>query len=184
MSKQFARDTVLLKAISVFWEKGFAESTWPELEKATGESRSRLHAEFKNKEQMYLQSLRYYLDTRGGYDILAAEPKGWSNIRTFLEIGQTCYSGRRGCFSVNSFREMLLLPPQAVEIVNNNNARLKKLLIENIKAELPAVTNAGLLADLVLTFLAGLCIEQNSSGLDAHLKTKVDRFLQFLAEAS
>ena len=183
MTKQIARDEVLMKAISVFWEKGYTESTWAELEQATGASRSRLSAEFKSKEQMFLESLRYYLATRGGDDILAAEPKGWDNIRTFLEIGQTCYSGRRGCFAVNSFREVLRLPPQATQIVDDNNARLKKLLIANIKAELPKVSNAGLLAELVLTFLAGLCIEQNTSGLDARLRKKVDRFMQFLATA-
>lgn len=35
----------------------------------------------------------------------------------------------------------------------------------------------------VLTFLAGLCIEPNSQGLDAGLKSKVDGFMQMLAEA-
>jgi AcrR family transcriptional regulator len=40
--KEFSRDKVLEKAISVFWEKGFAETTVQDLESATGVNKSGL----------------------------------------------------------------------------------------------------------------------------------------------
>lgn len=186
--KGFTREEVLVKAIPVFWEKGFAETTLQDLEQATGVNKSGLYAEFKDKEDLFFESLRYYLQTRGGDEILSAEPKGWSNIQRFLEIGQTCYTGRRGCFSINSLRDIVMLPPEGQKIVEANNALLKRLLISNIKTEAPHLSNAGLLADMILTFFAGLCIEQNlapstSTTRASATQRKIASFMSFLTEA-
>src|SRR5271156_5071554 len=110
--KLLSREDVLSKAISVFWEKGFAETSLQDLERTTGVNKSGLYIEFKDKKDIFLESLRYYLETRGGDDVLAAEPKGWHNIERFLAVAQTCYvvGGHRGCFSVNSLRDIAMLP--------------------------------------------------------------------------
>ncbi len=57
--KGFTREDVLLKAISVFWEKGFSDTRLQDLEQATGVNKSGLYSEFKNKEDIFLESLRY-----------------------------------------------------------------------------------------------------------------------------
>lgn len=180
--KGFSRDQVLLKAVSVFWEKGFAETTVQDLERATGVNKSGLYSEFKNKEDIFLASLQYYLETRGGDDILSSQPLGWKNIRRFLEIGQTCYTGKRGCFSVNSMRDVSMLPIQGQQIIARNNLVLKRLLVRNIKAERPTA-NAEIVADTILTFFAGLCIEQNLHPNPAAVSRKVANFMRFLGES-
>jgi AcrR family transcriptional regulator len=86
--KLFSREDVLTKAISVFWQKGFAETSLQDLERETGVNKSGLYTEFKNKEDIFLESLRFYLSTRGGDDLLSAQPLGWDNIQRFLQIGQ------------------------------------------------------------------------------------------------
>ena len=183
--KLFSREDVLTKAISVFWEKGFAETSVQDLERTTGVNKSGLYSEFKDKKDIFLESLRYYLETRGGDNILAAEPKGWRNIERFLAVAQTCYvdGGRRGCFSVNSLRDIAVLPPDTQQIINKSNATLKKLITGNIKAELPGATNAALLADMVLTFFSGLCIEQNVVSNQAAISRKITGFMNFLRAA-
>jgi TetR/AcrR family transcriptional regulator, copper-responsive repressor len=181
--KGFTREEVLLKAIALFWEKGLSDTTLQDLERATGVNKSGLYTEFRDKEDIFVESLRHYLNTRGGDDILSMEPKGWNNIQRFLEIGHTCYSGRRGCFSVNSLRDASRLPPEALKIVDENNAKLKRLITRNIKAELPQITNPGLLTDVIFTFFAGLCIEQNSEVSLAASKKAIARFMTFLAHA-
>jgi AcrR family transcriptional regulator len=181
--KSFSRDGVLEKAIPVFWERGFADTSLQDLESATGVNKSGLYSEFKNKEDIFLQSLQHYLQTRGGDDILSAKPKGWNNIQRFLEIGQTCYTGKRGCFSVNSMRDIAMLPPQGQEIIAGNNALLKRLIVSNIKSELPDTSNANVLADMVLTFFAGLCIEENLEPNSIVIARKVAAFMRFLREA-
>ena len=86
--RQFSREEVLEKAISVFWAKGFSETTLQDLEAVTGVNKSGLYSEFKNKEDIFFASLQHYLQTRGGDDILSVHPLGWNNIQRFLEIGQ------------------------------------------------------------------------------------------------
>jgi AcrR family transcriptional regulator len=179
--KGFTREEVLTKAISLFWEKGFSATCLSDLEEATGVNRSGLYAEFRSKEDIFLESLRYYLQTRGGDDILSTEPRGLDNIRHFLQIGHTCYSGRRGCFSVNSMRDVAMLPLEAREIIAENDAKLKRLLTANLKAGLPGVSSPGSLTEMIFTFFAGLCIEQNAQVPLAISERKIDRFMSFLA---
>ncbi|WP_158942244.1 TetR/AcrR family transcriptional regulator [Granulicella sp. S190] len=179
--KGFTREEVLTKAISVFWEKGFSDTRLHDLEEATGVNKSGLYTEFENKEEIFLESLRYYLQTRGGDDILSSEPKGLDNVRRFLEIGHTCYNGRRGCFSINSLRDVAILPPEAREIVEENDTKLKRLITINLKAGLPGVGNAGSLTEMIFTFFAGLCVEQNAQVSVAVSKRKIDQFMEFLA---
>ena len=64
MDKGFTREEVLTKAISVFWEKGFSDTRLLDLEEATGVNKSGLYTEFENKEEIFLESLRYYLHAR------------------------------------------------------------------------------------------------------------------------
>ena len=179
--KLFTREEVLSKTIAVFWEKGFSETTVQDLERVTGVNKSGLYAEFKNKEEIFLESLRFYLQTRGGEELLRAEPKGWHNIRRFLEIGHTCYSGRRGCFAVNSLRDVHILPPIAMKIVEASDTRLKQLIKANIQAERPGAKGLPLTGEMILTFFAGLCIEQNAGVPAATAKRKISQFLELLS---
>ena len=64
--RKFSREGVLQKALPVFWKYGFARTTLPELEQATGVNKSGLYAEFESKEAFFLACLRHYLDTRNG----------------------------------------------------------------------------------------------------------------------
>ena len=181
--KGFTREEVLMKSIALFWEKGLSDTTLQDLERATGVNKSGLYTEFKDKEDIFLESLRHYLDTRGGDVILSSLPKGRNNIRQFLEIGHTCYSGRRGCFSVNSLRDASRLPPEARKIVDQNNAKLKRLLTSNVKAESPDLANPSLFSDLIFTFFSGLCLDENSQISHQATKKKIDQFLACLFQA-
>jgi AcrR family transcriptional regulator len=181
--KGFTREDVLMKAIALFWEKGLSDTTLQDIEKATGVNKSGLYAEFKDKEDIFLESLRHYLNTRGGVEILSSEPKSWSNVRRFLEIGHICYSGRRGCFSVNSLRDASRLPPEARRIIHENNLKLRRLIASNVKAADPSKSNPNLLSDMIYTFFSGLCLEEDSSVVPAPSKKKIDQFMEFLAKA-
>src|SRR5260221_383943 len=81
--KNFTRDAVLEKALPVFWRRGFADASLHELEQATGVKKSGLYAEFKDKEDLFVQSLRYYLESLEEKGLLTAEPLGWNNIERF-----------------------------------------------------------------------------------------------------
>jgi len=160
--KSFTREAVLEKALPVFWRRGFADASLHELEQATGVNKSGLYAEFKDKEDLFVQSLRYYLESLEKKGLLTAEPLGWNNIERFLKLGPCTLAGQKGCFAVNSIREFAILPSEAVDLITRSRSNLKQLLAKNIEAERPKM-NPESLADLVLTFFTGLSLQHNLS---------------------
>jgi hypothetical protein len=86
--------------------------------------------------------------------------------------------------SVNSLRDASRLPPEARRIIDENNAKLKRLLTSNMKAADPKKSNPVLLSDMTLTFFSGLCIEQESCVGPSRSSKKIDQFMKFLTEAN
>lgn len=59
-SKEFDKEQVLHNAMLVFWEKGYAEASIPDLLDAMGLSRSSLYETFGDKETLYKEALQQY----------------------------------------------------------------------------------------------------------------------------
>jgi AcrR family transcriptional regulator len=174
--KKFNREGVLDRAIPVFWKHGFANTTVQHLEEATGVNKSGLYSEFKDKEDLFLASLERYAQTRGA-EILTAQPLGWANVEKFLRLGFGCDDDQRGCFAVNSMRELGFLPAEAQEIISGAQQKLTRHLIKNIEAEEPK-SDASMIADLVLTFFHGFCIAQNLKGGKSSSERKIRNLMQ------
>jgi AcrR family transcriptional regulator len=175
--KNFSREGVLEKALPVFWKHGFADTSLQDLEKATGVNKSGLYAEFADKGDLYLQSLRHYLRKRQEEELLTAKPLGWNNIERFLKLGPYSLEGQKGCFSVNSMNQFAVLPPAAQKIVSKGRAFLKDLIARNAEAERPAMKPA-VLAEMILTFFTGISMEQHLNVGKASMNRKVDDFMK------
>nr|WP_233630079.1 TetR/AcrR family transcriptional regulator [Burkholderia gladioli] len=161
--KKFSRESVLEKALPVFWQYGYAGTSLHQLEQATGVNKSGLYAEFEGKDDLFLNALLHYYANRGADRILASTPKGWGNIERFLRLGETGEAGCVGCFSVNSLREFASLPERSREAISAYHRRLLPDIVENIEAEkhtMPAST----IAEIVMVFFSGFCIENNLDG--------------------
>src|ERR1700678_2478448 len=117
--KSFSREQVLEKAMPVFWKHGFADTSLQELERATGVNKSGLYTEFRDKEDLFVACLRHYLESQGKRGLLIREPLGWKNVETFLKNGPLNKGEQQGCFSVNSMREMSILPDEACGVVTD-----------------------------------------------------------------
>src|ERR1700684_2761731 len=177
--KGFSREQVLEKAMPVFWKHGFADTTLQELEQATGVNKSGLYTEFRDKEDLFVACLRHYLESQGKRGLLTKKPLGWKNIETFLKNGPLNKGERQGCFSVNSMREFAILPDEAYAVVMENRALLQRLLAMNIEAEKPKMA-ASAIAEMVLSFFSGLCIESNLKSGKTSSNRKIDNFLTAL----
>src|SRR5258707_4358746 len=180
--RKFSREGVLQKALPVFWKYGFARTTLPDLELATGVNKSGLYSEFESKEELFLACLRYYRDTRTGGALLSTKPLGWDNIQKFLEEAPSCALDQRGCFSVNSMRELKTLPPEARKVIVDGRAKLKHLLKANIAAENPKM-DVDVVCDLVSVFFSGICIEANLNTDRSRAREKIENFMQMLRVA-
>jgi AcrR family transcriptional regulator len=175
--KNFTRQEVLEKAIPIFWERGFADTSIQDLEKATGVNKSGLYSEFESKEELFVESLRHYLSQRNG-GMLLNEPLGWDNLRDFLR--QSCPAGvQGGCLAVYSIRELSVVPDEALDLVVASREKLKGLISRNIAAAAPHV-DATELADVVLTFFTGICLEQNLGKRKAVSLVKIDTLISLL----
>jgi TetR/AcrR family transcriptional regulator, copper-responsive repressor len=175
--KNFSREGVLEKALPVFWKYGFADTSLQELEKATGVNKSGLYAEFADKGDLYLESLRHYSRKRQEDEFLTAKPLGWKNIERFLKLAPCSLEGRKGCFSVNSMNQFAVLPVAAREIVSKSRAFLKDLIARNIEAEKPSMKPA-VLAEMILTLFTGITMERHLKESKASMNRKVDEFME------
>jgi TetR/AcrR family transcriptional regulator, copper-responsive repressor len=129
--KNFNRKGVLEKALPVFWRRGFADASPHELEVATGVNKSGLYSEFQDKEDLFMQSLQYYLESLEKKTLLTAEPLGWNNIERFLKLGPSSTEGQKGCFAVSSMREFAILPPGAVSIITRSRSKPRLHIIRH-----------------------------------------------------
>jgi AcrR family transcriptional regulator len=177
--KSFSREEVLEKAMPVFWEHGFADTSLQQLERATGVNKSGLYTEFRDKEDLFVECLRYYLKSQVKRGLLTREPPGWDNVENFLKNGPISKGERRGCFSVNSMREFAILPREAYEVVAESRVTLERLLAMNIEAEKPRMA-ASAIAEMVLSFFSGLCIERNLKSGKTSSTRKIDNFMTAL----
>jgi AcrR family transcriptional regulator len=177
--RKFSREGVLQKALPVFWKYGFARTTLADLEQATGVNKSGLYAEFESKEALFVACLRHYLDTRTGRALLTAEPHGWGNIERFLEEAPSCAFDQRGCFVVNSMRELDCLPAEARKVITEGSVKLKQLLRANVAAENPKI-DVKSVCELISVFFSGICIEANLNPDRKRARRKIRDFMQML----
>ena len=177
--KNFSREEVLERAMPVFWTHGFSDTSLQDLEQATGVNKSGLYAEFRDKEDLFVACLRHYLESQGKRGLLTREPLGWKNIESFLKNGPLNSGEQQGCFSVNSMREFAILPDEVYGVVSENRALLERLLVLNIEAEKTKMAPSAI-AEMVLSFFSGLCIERNLKPDKTSSTRKIDNFLTAL----
>jgi TetR/AcrR family transcriptional regulator, copper-responsive repressor len=177
--KNFSREGVLEKALQVFWKYGFADTSLQKLEKATGVNKSGLYAEFADKGELYLESLRYYARKRQEEEFLTAKPLGWKNIERFLKLAPYSLEGQKGCFAINSMNQFAVLPAAAQEIVSKSRAFIKDLIARNIKTEKPRMKPT-VLTEMILTFFTGISMEQHLKVSKASMNRKVDDFMKIV----
>jgi AcrR family transcriptional regulator len=177
--KSFSREEVLEKAMPVFWKHGFADTSLQELERATGVNKSGLYTEFRDKEDLFVACLRHYLESQEKRGLLTREPLGWNNVETFLKNGPLNKGGQQGCFSVNSMREIAILPDEAYAVMTESRALLGRLLAMNIEAEEPRMAPSAI-AEMVVSFFSGLCIERNLKSSKTSSNRKIENFMTAL----
>ena len=178
-TKGFAREDVLNDALKVFWKQGFKDTSLQDLERATGVNKSGLYSEFKDKDELFVETLKQYTLNNGAEAVLTQLPLGRNNLRHFLELGITC-KGPKGCFVANSIREYSILPPKARTIIEKHMSHIKDLVRANVAAENPRL-EAAQVSEVILTYNAGQCLAQN---LGAATSSTVDvkKFLGLLLQ--
>ncbi|MFC4223789.1 TetR/AcrR family transcriptional regulator [Lysinibacter cavernae] len=141
-TQSFDTAEAVTAARNVFWNKGFEGTSLPDLERATGLSRSSLYHAFDSKRGLFDAAVQNYLDTviRPRLRPLTAEPispDALANYLTGLSQAITAPSNdsaRNGCLLLNS----------AAGMASHDEAM--RAVVEAYRAELGAAFERGLIA--------------------------------------
>lgn len=135
----FNKQQVLADALDLFWERGFASASMKQLEAVTEMHPGSLYYHFKNKEQLYIACLKYYLEwhLQSKIDNYLIYSNTMDGLRRFYTAGyrnQEDYKFRNSCFLVNASNELHLLPEEASTMVQNGLQQLRLGLTRYLKS--------------------------------------------------
>jgi len=102
-SREFDINIVLEKALNLFWEKGYSNTSLSDLTLATGLHKGSLYSAFKSKENLFIEALSLYGDRTRLKFIKKECPLDYiENFLARLIKEGTCKKGSLGCFILNS----------------------------------------------------------------------------------
>jgi len=77
-------------------------------------------------------------------------------------------------------RELSVVPDEVHDIVSTSLEAMKRLIAKNIAATSVKI-DSDLIADIILTFFTGLCLEQNLSRRKAASARKIDGLIEIIS---
>ncbi len=184
--RQFDEDTVLGKAMLLFWARGYEGTSTTELLTATGLTNSSLYQAFGSKEGLYRRvAERYRNGPLGVRDAALAEPTPRRVVERLLLATIDVLTGDatpRGCLDVNSGAGRVGNSASLQVMLVGNRAvirhRLGRRLAElGLPRGLPMGDDPQRVAMLVATLLHGLAIHAADGVSAAELRSVVHMFL-------
>ncbi len=103
--QKFTREEVLKRALAVFWEKGYRETSLTDLTTATGLHKGSLYRSFESKENLFLLALKHYAQQARANFIHSEAPLDYLK-RLFVGMIKECQHHKQGCFIMNSCVEL------------------------------------------------------------------------------
>jgi len=130
--KQFNKEKVLEVASTIFHQKGYNGTSIDEILKATGLSRSSLYDSFKDKHNLYLQSLEFYNNAeKDGYE--SVNQKKLNGIQKIEFLFKEAVNhlvnnpDDNGCLMVNAAAEMSKQCEKTAQVICNNKESMHEL---------------------------------------------------------
>jgi TetR/AcrR family transcriptional regulator, transcriptional repressor for nem operon len=114
--REFDQESVLNKAMEVFWLKGFERTSIQDLVEHTGVHRGSLYDTFGDKNELFLQCLDRFRSIEFALGSLGEEGEPKEVLRRYfdklIDYALDEEMGRRGCFVVNTAMEMRTHDPR------------------------------------------------------------------------
>jgi TetR/AcrR family transcriptional regulator, transcriptional repressor for nem operon len=128
-TKQFDHDTVVERAMMLFWRQGYGGTSIHDLEKATRLRRGSLYNAFGDKQGLFVAALKRYETTVGQERIKQlSNPDPYRAIEGFLNtlVTQMSEPSRpRGCLHTNTSLEFPNAPDQVLRIIAERTAGIE-----------------------------------------------------------
>lgn len=141
----FERDAVVRAARTVFWRRGFEDTAVPDLEEATGLSRSSIYNAFGSKRGLFDAAVQSYLDevVRPRLRPFSEEPvspRALADYVTGLRQGFAALDSmpaRNGCLLINTANAPLARDPEMARVIAEYRSELRSALLRGAAARHP-----------------------------------------------
>lgn len=162
----FDREQALVRALEVFWTRGYAPATVAELCLAMGINPPSLYAAFGNKDALFLEALRHYEETywSAPWRALDDEPDLRRGLERFLREAAAILSSREvpcGCLVVQTSDSVTTDSAEVREALRvlreaSRTAFLARFARARESGELPADADIATLASAFAAVLQGM----------------------------
>ena len=165
-SPEFDRDEVIDAAQTVFWDRGYSQTSVADLVEATGLKPGSLYGAFGSKKGVFLEVLEAY--NRGFLrhvsELRRHESGALAGLTTILDrIIDDAVTGldRRGCLAVNAMLEMSRHDDDIAERLRLHNERTRKAFAElvrmaQVQGDIEAARNPDNVAAFLMNSIWGL----------------------------
>jgi TetR/AcrR family transcriptional regulator, transcriptional repressor for nem operon len=189
-TKDFDEDEVLMKAVHLFWLKGYNGTSMQDLVDGLGISRSSLYDTYGDKHALFLRSLEHY-KTGGGNKMEAIVNEASSAreaVKKLLEyaIGELLSDQEhKGCFLVNAAVEVAPHDAEVNKIICQNDRQVEDYFYNAIKngqekGEITDKQDAKALAGFILNIIKGIRVTAKSINDKKLFKDIVDLAMSVL----
>lgn len=144
-TQSFDRDAVVRAARSQFWESGYELASIPDLERATGLSRSSIYNSFGSKRGLFDAAVQSYLDevVRPRLRALTADIVSPDAITAYLTGLREAFlaldpaATRNGCLLINSAGSPIGQDEQVTRVISDYHAELHDAISRGVRAHAP-----------------------------------------------
>lgn len=183
-TKDFNQDEVLLKAVYLFWNKGFNGTSMQDLVDGLGISRSSLYDTYGDKYQLYMKALESYKNTYGNT---------LSNFNTESLTAKAAVAGLlamaannipdsrqpKGCFMVNAGTELAIHDTKVNELIAQTEKQVEEAFFKVIskgqaEGEISKDKDAHTLARFFNNTVKGMQVSARSTGEEKLFKDIID----------
>ncbi|MFE3261302.1 TetR/AcrR family transcriptional regulator [Nocardia sp. NPDC059091] len=179
-TKEFDPDTMLRRALELFWERGYEATSMSDLVEHLGIARASIYSTFGGKRDLYLKALQRYLETTDPVimDELSQPgpvlPAVRGLVQRFVREASSPDSSL-GCLVVNSAVELAHCDEAVARLVESSWAHLETtltsaLLRARAQGELAADADPRALARFLLVFFQGVRVIERTPDSAARLQ--------------
>jgi len=164
--KEYDRQDVLDKAVSLFWQKGYKASSMTDIVRATGLNTASMYKEFGDKDGLFEEALEYYRQhtVSARFQILIDQPN-IKGVEAYLEsiVKGAASEEYKGCLVMNHLAQKNTISPQAAKKVGDFCAKLESLLETALcnaqkDGDISASKDPALLASFIICCAHGLVL--------------------------
>jgi TetR/AcrR family transcriptional repressor of nem operon len=138
--KQYNETEVIEKAMRLFWRNGYESTSVRMLEKEMGINQFSIYASFKNKEGVFLESIKFYnSQIKTITDTLEKSNNGVVGIKEyFLDFLEFSREGAifKGCLVTNTVNEIKEdSNPMIMAALKRFSSRIRELFVRNLQQD-------------------------------------------------